>query len=48
MNLKVFWSWPSFIGGSLLMIVTIYIVALITIRYISKINIADVIRERTN
>jgi putative ABC transport system permease protein len=48
MNLKVFWSWPSFLGGAALMIVTIYVVALITIRYISKINIADVIRERTN
>lgn len=48
MNIQVFWSWPSFIAGSALMIVTIYVVALITLRYIAKINIADVIRERSS
>ncbi|MFW3146078.1 MAG: ABC transporter permease [Thermoplasmatota archaeon] len=46
-NLVMRWSWIGFIIGSLLMIMTVVAVSLITIRYIRRIIIADVIRERS-
>jgi putative ABC transport system permease protein len=41
------WSWIGFFAGTMIMVVTVFIVSLITIRYISKIVIANVIRERS-
>ncbi|MBN1389778.1 MAG: FtsX-like permease family protein [Candidatus Thermoplasmatota archaeon] len=46
-NITLSWSWIGFLVGSLLMILTVLAVSLITIRYISRILIADVIRERS-
>jgi len=47
MNIDVHFTWAGFIGGSVMIAVVIFIVSLLSIRYIRKINIADVIRERS-
>jgi putative ABC transport system permease protein len=39
-------SMPGFITGSILIVFVVVFVSLLTLRYISRINIADVIRER--
>jgi putative ABC transport system permease protein len=39
-------SMPGFIAGALLIIFVVIMVSFLTIRYISRINIANVIRER--
>jgi putative ABC transport system permease protein len=39
-------SWAGFVSGSLLIIFTVVLVSFLTMRYIAKINIANVIRER--
>lgn len=39
-------SWGGFIAGSLLIIIAVVVVSFLTMRYIAKINIANVIRER--
>jgi putative ABC transport system permease protein len=39
-------SWPAFFVGSILIIFVVVIVSFLTLRYISRINIANVIRER--
>ncbi|MBN1538596.1 MAG: FtsX-like permease family protein [Candidatus Thermoplasmatota archaeon] len=46
-NIALKWSWIGFLIGSMLMVLTVLAVSLITIRYISRIVIADVIRERS-
>jgi ABC-type antimicrobial peptide transport system permease subunit len=47
MNIDVHFTWAGFIGGSVMIAVVIFIVSLLSIRYIRRINIADVIRERS-
>ncbi len=46
-NLEIIFSWNWFIAGTLLIILVVVLVSLLTIRYINRINIADVIRERS-
>ncbi|MEA3558285.1 MAG: FtsX-like permease family protein [Candidatus Thermoplasmatota archaeon] len=45
-NMDVLFSWPAFFGGSAMIIAAVMFVSLFTLRYIGKINIANVIRER--
>ncbi|MFO8050736.1 MAG: FtsX-like permease family protein [Thermoplasmatota archaeon] len=45
-NIQISFSWMGYLGGSLMINVVILFVSLFTIRYINRINIADVIRER--
>ena len=47
MNMRIVFTWPGFIAGSIMMIAVIVLVSFLTIRYISSINIANVIRERS-
>jgi ABC-type antimicrobial peptide transport system permease subunit len=47
MNIRVAFTWPGFIGGSIMIASVIYIVSLVSMRFIKRINIADVIRERS-
>jgi ABC-type antimicrobial peptide transport system permease subunit len=47
LNLRIVFTWPGFIGGSLMIAAVIYVVSFVSIRFIKKINIADVIRERS-
>ncbi|MGA1821699.1 MAG: ABC transporter permease [Thermoplasmatota archaeon] len=47
-GMSVQFSWWGFALGSSLIIATVIIVSFLTIRYISRINIADVIRERSS
>ncbi len=46
-NIAIIFSWSGFFIGSMIIIGVVIIVSLLTIRYISKINIANVIRERS-
>jgi ABC-type antimicrobial peptide transport system permease subunit len=46
-NIVIRFSWPAFIIGSIMIVVVVIFVSLFTLRYIAKINIANVIRERT-
>lgn len=46
LNMGVVFSWPAFILGSVMIIFAVLLVSAITMRYIAKINIANVIRER--
>ncbi|MDG6226185.1 MAG: FtsX-like permease family protein [Candidatus Thermoplasmatota archaeon] len=48
MNMEVAFTWIGFLVGSLMMIGVTVLVSFLTIRYISKINIANVIRERSS
>jgi putative ABC transport system permease protein len=47
LNLRVVFTWPGFIGGAIMIAVVIYIVSMVSMRFIKRINIADVIRERS-
>ena len=46
-NFELVFSWFWFAVGTLLILIVIVLVSWLTIRYIKKINIADVIRERS-
>ena len=46
-NLEIVFSWSGFFIGSMIIIGVVVVVSLLTIRYIQKINIANVIRERS-
>ena len=46
-NLELRVSWIGVLEGSLIIIVVVFLVSLLTIRHINKIDIADVTRERT-
>ncbi len=46
MNIEILFNWPAFIAGSIMISFIVMIVSLFTLRYIAKINIANVIRER--
>ena len=45
-NIRIAFSWMGYLGGSALITGVILLVSMFTIRFISRINIADVIRER--
>jgi ABC-type antimicrobial peptide transport system permease subunit len=47
-NFDYQFSWLGFFAGAGMMIGTVFVVSLLTLRYISKIKIADVIRERSS
>jgi putative ABC transport system permease protein len=47
-NITLRWSWTGFAAGSAIMVVTVLLVSILTIRYVSKIVIANVIRERSS
>jgi putative ABC transport system permease protein len=47
MNLNVVFTWPGYIFGAILLGVVIYIVSILSVRFISRITIANVIRERS-
>jgi len=46
MNIVIRFSWPAFIAGSIMIVFVVFFVSIFTLRYIAKINIANVIRER--
>ncbi len=46
-NIILRWSWAGFAAGSAIMVTTVILVSILTIRYVSKIVIANVIRERS-
>ena len=46
-NFAMIFSWNGFIMGSIMVIGVVLFVSLLTIRYINKIVIADVIRDRS-
>ena len=46
-NIQVIFSWNGFFIGCMIIIGVVVVVSLLTIRYIQKINIANVIRERS-
>ncbi len=47
MNLNVVFSWSGYIVGAILLGLVIYVVSLLSVKFISKITIANVIRERS-
>jgi putative ABC transport system permease protein len=47
LNLRVVFTWAGFIGGAIMIAAVIYVVSLVSMRFIKRINIADVIRERS-
>ena len=47
-ELPIIFSWSGFIAGAVMIAVVVLVVSLLTIRYIGKINMADVIRERSS
>jgi len=46
-EMTIVFSWLGFLAGFIMIAFVVFLVSLFTIRYIAKINIADVIRERT-
>ncbi|WP_455391887.1 ABC transporter permease [[Eubacterium] cellulosolvens] len=46
-NFELVFSWLWFAVGTIMIVIVIVLVSWLTIRYIKKINIADVIRERS-
>ena len=46
-SLDLRFSWIGVVIGALMLIVVVFLVSLLTIRHIDKIDIADVTRERT-
>jgi ABC-type antimicrobial peptide transport system permease subunit len=46
-NIDLMWSWTGFLVGVAIMVATVSLVSLATVRYISRIVIANVIRERS-
>jgi len=47
-ELTIVFSWLGFLFGFIMIAFVVLLVSLFTIRYIARINIADVIRERTS
>ena len=47
-ELPIIFSWAGFIAGAVMIAVVVLIVSMLTIRYIGRINMADVIRERSS
>ncbi|UCG68948.1 MAG: ABC transporter permease [Thermoplasmata archaeon] len=47
LNFDILFSWSGLIFGTLIIVFVVVLVSILTIRYISRINIANVIRERS-